>query len=65
MALQVEDALSGNVAEFGRLDGVESVFARTKAGETVAAKGVARVTLLTPEPARPLRGESTLLNVGK
>jgi len=43
MALQVEDALSGNVAEFSRFDHMEGVFTRTKASEPVAASGIARV----------------------
>jgi hypothetical protein len=44
MALQVEDSLSGNVAEFGGFDRLEGVFARTKAGKApAAAVGVSRV----------------------
>jgi hypothetical protein len=43
VALQVEDAFSGHVAKFGRFDRVESVIPRTKAGEQVAASGVALV----------------------
>jgi hypothetical protein len=44
MALQVEDSLSGNVAEFGGFDRLEGVFTRTKAGEApTAAAGVSRV----------------------
>jgi len=52
MALEMEDAFPGNVTEFGRLDLVQSVFARTKAGERVFI-GVARVddSALIPIPA--------------
>src|SRR5438132_895656 len=43
MALQVEDALSGNVAEFGGFDGMESVLTCAKPIEHVVAGCVARV----------------------
>jgi hypothetical protein len=43
MALQMEDALSGNVAEFGGFDRVETVLTRAKAVEHVVAGCVARV----------------------
>jgi len=39
----MEDALSGNVAEFGGLDGMEGVFTCAKAVEHVVASCVARV----------------------
>ena len=43
MALQMEDALSGNVAEFGGFDGMESVLTCAKPVEHVVAGCVARV----------------------
>jgi hypothetical protein len=43
MALQMEDALSGNVAEFSCFDGMESVLTCPKAVEHVVAGCVARV----------------------
>jgi hypothetical protein len=43
MALQMEDALSGNVAEFGGFDGMESVLTCAKPVEHVVASCVARV----------------------
>jgi len=43
MALQMEDALSGNVAEFGGFDGMESVLTCTKPVEHVVAGCVSRV----------------------
>jgi hypothetical protein len=43
MALQMEDALSGNVAEFGGFDDMESVLTCAKPVEHVVAGCVARV----------------------
>jgi len=43
VALQVEDALSGDVAEFGRFYGVKGILARTKTVEHVRASGVTRM----------------------
>jgi hypothetical protein len=49
----MEDALSGNIAEFGSLDFVEGFFARTKARERVVAGRIARMddSTLVPVPA--------------
>src|SRR5882724_4107701 len=44
MALQMEDALSGNVAEFSGFDGMESVLTCAKPVEHVVAGCVARAS---------------------
>jgi hypothetical protein len=41
MALQVEDALCGNIANFGSLDQVQGILARSKGREPVEAGGIA------------------------
>src|SRR4051794_25753135 len=53
MALQMQDAFSGNVAEFGGFDRVQGVLARTKPVEHVVAVAVARMDrdALIPVPA--------------
>jgi hypothetical protein len=43
MALEMEDALSGNIAELGNLDFVEGVFAHTKARKRLLAGRIARM----------------------
>jgi hypothetical protein len=77
MALQVEDALSGNVAKFSRFDRMERVFTGTKAGKPIATSGVARVNyseLIPPatidvdravhvEPQSHLRKRSSVLHI--
>jgi hypothetical protein len=52
MALQMQNALSGNVAEFGRFDLVQSVLACTKPVEHIITGGVARMNCgaLIPVP---------------
>jgi hypothetical protein len=53
VALEMEDALSGNIAEFGSLDFVEGFFARMKARERVVAGRIAQIdeSTLVPVPA--------------
>jgi hypothetical protein len=53
MALQMQNALSGNVAEFGRFNRMQSVLARTKPVKHIIAGGIARVNCgaLIPVPA--------------
>jgi hypothetical protein len=38
MALEMEDALAGNVAELGRFDGVERVLAGAKSGRACSRR---------------------------
>ena len=53
MALQMQNALAGDIAEFGRFDLVQGVLARTKPLKHVIAGGIARMNggALIPVPA--------------
>jgi hypothetical protein len=53
MALQVQDALSGNIANFSSLDRVQGILARPKGLDPVEAGGVARMN----RRARPNFGD--------
>jgi hypothetical protein len=53
MALQTENALPGNVAEFGRFNRTQSVFARPKPVKHIVTSGIACMNCgaLIPVPA--------------